>query len=427
MSPSSMQQRVVQLRAEAGRRPVRAARPDASACRRRRSARGTCCGPARPARRSGSSPRRRRVSRSLVRAASFSSRLRASAAGSCLFRLHRAVREHDVRARAELRPAARSAPRRRARTARRAPRPCRCAISSSSSSSRVRSRRRGTRGSGPPRRALISLLELLQRLDAASAAGKCCVEVAAHELRDHEAAVEVAAVARARRVADRAPRAPVARQRLARRGGAVEDRDDPVLDRGRRADAVIGPAEGAERPLVGGLVGALLVAADARRGEVVEPALATCPCADSFRLRWIANPRRSGSSASAVQTRSASSLFTETRSVVFMRSAEPSAAAVSGQRRYTERRTPSSRRWRSTGSRLEAGRASASGCRSRTTPRRRSSCSSAAGPSSPGERYRFRSEPGIRITATTLEPAEGERLAADLADILGSGSGTFAG
>jgi hypothetical protein len=30
---------------------------------------------------------------------------------------------------------------------------------------------------------------------------------------------------------------------------------------------------------------------------------------------------------------------------------------------------------------------------------------------SPGERYRFRTPPGIRITTTTLEPADAARLA----------------
>ena len=39
-------------------------------------------------------------------------------------------------------------------------------------------------------------------------------------------------------------------------------------------------------------------------------------------------------------------------------------------------------------------------------------CSSAAGPVSPGERYRFNAPPAIRITTTDLEPSEAKQLAA---------------
>ena len=115
------------------------------------------------------------------------------------------------------------------------------------------------------------LLERLERRDAARRVGVVLVEVAAHELRDHEAAVEVAAVGRARRVADRAPRAPVARHVLARGVGVVEDRDDAVLDVVVASGAVVGPAEGAEGPGVGGLVKALLVRLEAGRRVIVEP------------------------------------------------------------------------------------------------------------------------------------------------------------
>jgi hypothetical protein len=35
-----------------------------------------------------------------------------------------------------------------------------------------------------------------------------------------------------------------------------------------------------------------------------------------------------------------------------------------------------------------------------------------------GERYRFRAGPAIRVTVAELEPADAERFAADLADLL---------
>ena len=46
---------------------------------------------------------------------------------------------------------------------------------------------------------------------------------------------------------------------------------------------------------------------------------------------------------------------------------------------------------------------------------------------SPGERFRFRSPPGIRITTADLEPAEAERLAEVLAALGRGPSGTYAG
>ena len=46
---------------------------------------------------------------------------------------------------------------------------------------------------------------------------------------------------------------------------------------------------------------------------------------------------------------------------------------------------------------------------------------------SPGERYRFRTPPGIRVTTTTLEPSEARELAAALAEITHAGTETYAG
>jgi len=46
---------------------------------------------------------------------------------------------------------------------------------------------------------------------------------------------------------------------------------------------------------------------------------------------------------------------------------------------------------------------------------------------SPGERYRFRSAPGVRITTADLEPAEAEQLADALADLQRASSSTYAG
>jgi DNA-binding transcriptional MocR family regulator len=46
---------------------------------------------------------------------------------------------------------------------------------------------------------------------------------------------------------------------------------------------------------------------------------------------------------------------------------------------------------------------------------------------SPGERYRFRTPPGLRITTTDLQPSEAEELAAALQDALTSTAVTYAG
>jgi DNA-binding transcriptional MocR family regulator len=46
---------------------------------------------------------------------------------------------------------------------------------------------------------------------------------------------------------------------------------------------------------------------------------------------------------------------------------------------------------------------------------------------SPGERYRFRSAPGIRITTADLEPDEAERLAEAIAALTGAPAATYAG
>jgi DNA-binding transcriptional MocR family regulator len=44
-----------------------------------------------------------------------------------------------------------------------------------------------------------------------------------------------------------------------------------------------------------------------------------------------------------------------------------------------------------------------------------------------GERFRYRTAPGIRVTTTTLQPGEAERLADDIAAAIGGGSTTYAG
>jgi hypothetical protein len=46
---------------------------------------------------------------------------------------------------------------------------------------------------------------------------------------------------------------------------------------------------------------------------------------------------------------------------------------------------------------------------------------------SPGERYRFRTPPGIRITTTGLEPAEAAELAASMNDVMRGTGTTYAG
>jgi DNA-binding transcriptional MocR family regulator len=46
---------------------------------------------------------------------------------------------------------------------------------------------------------------------------------------------------------------------------------------------------------------------------------------------------------------------------------------------------------------------------------------------SPGERFRYRSAPGIRVTTTTLDPAAARRLAGDIASVAGGRATTYAG
>lgn len=46
---------------------------------------------------------------------------------------------------------------------------------------------------------------------------------------------------------------------------------------------------------------------------------------------------------------------------------------------------------------------------------------------SPGERYRFHAPPGIRVTTTTLDPAQARELAAAINDIVRGSAGTYAG
>lgn len=46
---------------------------------------------------------------------------------------------------------------------------------------------------------------------------------------------------------------------------------------------------------------------------------------------------------------------------------------------------------------------------------------------SPGERYRFDTQPGIRITTTDLEPSEAKELAAALDSTLRTATSTYAG
>jgi hypothetical protein len=46
---------------------------------------------------------------------------------------------------------------------------------------------------------------------------------------------------------------------------------------------------------------------------------------------------------------------------------------------------------------------------------------------SPGERYRFRSAPGIRITTAGLQSDEAEQLAGALASLRRASSSTYAG
>ena len=46
---------------------------------------------------------------------------------------------------------------------------------------------------------------------------------------------------------------------------------------------------------------------------------------------------------------------------------------------------------------------------------------------SPGERFRHRARPGVRVTTSTLQPAEARRLAADIAAVVTTQATTYAG
>jgi DNA-binding transcriptional MocR family regulator len=46
---------------------------------------------------------------------------------------------------------------------------------------------------------------------------------------------------------------------------------------------------------------------------------------------------------------------------------------------------------------------------------------------SPGERFRYRTSPGIRVTTATLQPAEARRLAGDIAAVISAEATTYAG
>ncbi len=46
---------------------------------------------------------------------------------------------------------------------------------------------------------------------------------------------------------------------------------------------------------------------------------------------------------------------------------------------------------------------------------------------SPGERFRYRTAPGIRVTTVTLQPADARRLASDIATAVGHRATTYAG
>ena len=45
----------------------------------------------------------------------------------------------------------------------------------------------------------------------------------------------------------------------------------------------------------------------------------------------------------------------------------------------------------------------------------------------PGERFRYKSAPGIRVTTTTLQPDEASRLADDIATVVSRQATTYAG
>ena len=46
---------------------------------------------------------------------------------------------------------------------------------------------------------------------------------------------------------------------------------------------------------------------------------------------------------------------------------------------------------------------------------------------SPGERYRYHSAPGLRVTTATLQPAEARRLAGEIAAVVRGQATTYAG
>jgi hypothetical protein len=46
---------------------------------------------------------------------------------------------------------------------------------------------------------------------------------------------------------------------------------------------------------------------------------------------------------------------------------------------------------------------------------------------SPGERFRFRTPPGIRVTTAALEPAEARKLAAAIDEVVNGATATYAG
>jgi hypothetical protein len=46
---------------------------------------------------------------------------------------------------------------------------------------------------------------------------------------------------------------------------------------------------------------------------------------------------------------------------------------------------------------------------------------------SPGERYRFHTPPGIRITTTDLQPSEAQELAAAIQEVVHTTTDTYAG
>ena len=45
----------------------------------------------------------------------------------------------------------------------------------------------------------------------------------------------------------------------------------------------------------------------------------------------------------------------------------------------------------------------------------------------PGERFRFRAPPGIRVTTTDLSPDDAGRLAADISQVISATTATYSG